>query len=944
MEYTPRDVERKWQERWAETGRYEADPDDTEATFVTVPYPYPSGGMHVGHARTYTVPDAYARYRRLQGDTVLFPLAWHVTGTPIVGAVNRLQEGEEAQLSTLRDTFGVPESELEDLETPMGFARYFIENHYKRNMRALGLSIDWRREFTTEDERYSKFITWQYNTLRERGLLERGLHPVKFCTNEENPVTTHDLLEGEEAEYQEYTLIKFETAEGFMPMATLRPETVRGVTNAYVHPDATYVRATVDGETWTISEDAAEKFRLQERDVEVHETLQGESLVGETVENPVTGEEVLILPATFVDPDNATGIVMSVPGHSPDDWVALEEVKADADALSRYGIDPDRVRDIEPKSIIDIEEYGEFPAKDAVEEYGIESQEDPALEEATQEVYNREFHAGRLKEMYGEYAGAIIEDVRDELREAFQARGAFDTMYEFSEEVVCRCGGDVEVAKQETWFLRYSDADWKAKARKAAAEMDAIPENTREQYFHTIDWLDEWPCIRNFGLGTKLPWDQDFVIEPLSDSTIYMAYYTIAHRIDDIPVEDLDDAFFDALFYGPDAVEDPDERALSLREEWQYWYPVDYRCSAHDLIQNHLTFYLFHHAELFEEPDWPQGITAMGMGLLEGEAMSSSKGHVVLPSEAIDRYGADTVRFFLLNSAEPWQDYDWRAEDVQGTHDQLARFWRRAQSVIDADTPVEPPELERIDRWLLSKLQGVIRDVTEAMEGFSTRHASQDAFYRMDEYLRWYRKRTDVDRPAATWVRQEVLRARLLLLSPVIPFMTNELHEQLTGIPAEDATWPEPDPELESEVIEVEERLIDEVHDDVRDIVEVTGTDPDRIQLFTAAPWKHRVFDEIVETGTDLGQVMGRLMQHESLRERGDAVNELADDLLEAVREREEEELASLQEVDEERVYERATGFLAREFDATVEVVPEADASAEKASQAKPFRPAILLE
>ncbi|MFB6095276.1 MAG: class I tRNA ligase family protein, partial [Halodesulfurarchaeum sp.] len=537
-------------------------------------------------------------------------------------------------------------------------------------------------------------------------------------------------------------------------------------------------------ETWTISEDAAEKFRLQERDVEVHETFQGESLVGETVENPVTQEEVLILPATFVDPDNATGIVMSVPGHSPDDWVALEEIKDEAPALEGYGIDPDRVRDIEPKSIIDIEEYGEFPAKDAVEEYGIESQEDPALEEATQEVYNREFHAGRLKKMYGEYAGTIVEEVRDELRESFQTRGAFDTMYEFSEEVICRCGGDVEVAKQETWFLRYSDEDWKAKARAAVEGMDAIPENTREQYYHTIDWLDEWPCIRNFGLGTKLPWDQDFVIEPLSDSTIYMAYYTIAHRIDDIPIEDLDDAFFDALFFGPDAVEDPDERALSLREEWQYWYPVDYRCSGHDLIQNHLTFYLFHHAELFDEPDWPQGITAMGMGLLEGEAMSSSKGHVVLPSEAIDRYGADTVRFFLLNSAEPWQDYDWRAEDVQGTHDQLARFWRRAQSVIDADTPVEPPELERIDRWLLSKLQGVIRDVTEAMEGFSTRHASQDAFYRMDEYLRWYRKRTDVDRPAATWVRQEVLRARLLLLSPVIPFMTNELHEQLTGIPA----------------------------------------------------------------------------------------------------------------------------------------------------------------
>ena len=944
MDYTPRDVERKWQERWAEEGRYHADPDDAEATFVTVPYPYPSGGMHIGHARTYTVPDVYARYRRLTGDTVLFPLAWHVTGTPIVGAVNRLQEGEADQLTTLRDTFGVPESELEDLETPMGFARYFIENHYKKNMRALGLSIDWRREFTTEDERYSKFITWQYETLRERGMLEKGLHPVKYCTREENPVTTHDLLEGEEAEFQEYTLIKFETEDGFAPMATLRPETVRGVTNAYVDPEATYVKAVVDGETWIISGDAVEKFRLQERDVAVEETFEGETLVGETVTNPVTDEAVLVLPATFVDPDNATGVVMSVPGHSPDDWVALEEIKETADDLTVYGIDPERVRAIEPKSIIEIDEYGEFPAQDAVEARGIESQDDPALEEATQEVYNKEFHSGRLKDIYGEYAGAVVEDVRDEMAAAYREQGAFDSMYEFSEEVVCRCGGDVEVSKQETWFLRYNDETWKAKARRIVEQMDAIPENTRDQYYHTIDWLNEWPCIRNFGLGTRLPWDDDFVIEPLSDSTIYMAYYTIAHRIGDIPVEDLDRDFFDALFFGPEAVEDPDERALDLREEWLYWYPVDYRCSGNDLIANHLTFYLFHHAELFEEPQWPQGITVMGMGLLEGEAMSSSKGHVVLPSEAIDRYGADTVRFFLLNSAEPWQDYDWRAEDVEGTHDQLARFWRRARKVIEAEAPAERPELRRIDRWLLSKLQGVVRDVTESMERFSTRHASQDAFYQLEEYLRWYRKRADQERPGAVWTRRQVLNARLRLLAPVVPFMTNELYEQLEGMPVEDASWPAVDPKLESEVIEVEEQLIESLHEDIRDIIDVTGRDPDHVRIFTAADWKYRVFDQVVEVGPDVGEVMGTVMQFDSLRDRGDAVNELVQTLIEDARERSDSELEIFRELSEEAVYERAVGFLAGEFEATIEVLPESTAEAAKASQAEPFRPAILLE
>ena len=228
MDYEPQAVESKWRKRWAREGRYEADPDDPDPTFITVPYPYPSGGMHLGHCRTYTVPDVYARYRRLQGDNVLFPIAWHVTGTPIIGAVERLKKGEEDQLSVLRDTYNVPEETLEDLETPMGYARYFIENHYKKGMKQLGLSIDWRREFTTEDDRYSKFITWQYETLKERGLLEKGLHPVNYCINEQQPVTTHDLLEGEDAEFQEFTLIRFRQGETVFPMATLRPETVRG--------------------------------------------------------------------------------------------------------------------------------------------------------------------------------------------------------------------------------------------------------------------------------------------------------------------------------------------------------------------------------------------------------------------------------------------------------------------------------------------------------------------------------------------------------------------------------------------------------------------------------------------------------------------------------------------------------------------------------------------
>ncbi|WP_227352919.1 leucine--tRNA ligase [Haladaptatus salinisoli] len=949
MDYDPREIESKWQSRWADEGRYEVDPSDEEATFVTVPYPYPSGGMHIGHARTYTVPDVWARYRRLRGDNVLFPIAWHVTGTPIVGAVERLKKREENQMRVLQDVYGISDEDLKEMETPMGYARHFIENSYKANMKSLGLSIDWRREFTTDDDRYSKFITWQYETLKERGLLEKGLHPVKYCTNEKNPVTTHDLAEGEEAEFQEYTLVKFGWSEDgrdvTVPMATLRPETVRGVTNAYIDPDADYVEADVDGERWLVSESAAGKLELQAHEVEVRDHFAGERLVGERVTNPVTGDDVLVLPAGFVDADNATGVVMSVPAHSPDDWVALQEAKADDERMERYGIDPAEVDAIEPKAIIDVEGYGEFPARDAVEERGIEDAADPALKEATQEVYNREFHGGTLRKMYGDYAGEVVEDVRDELKADFQRRGSFGSMHEFSEEVVCRCGGAVEVAEQETWFLRYNDPEWKEKAHDAVAGLDAIPENTREQYDHTVDWLNEWPCIRNYGLGTRLPWDPNFVIEPLSDSTIYMAYYTVAHRLADVPPEEMDGEFFDTLFFGSEAVDDPDETAMQLREEWDYWYPVDYRCSGNDLVSNHLTFFLFHHAELFEKPNWPQGITVMGMGLLEGEKMSSSKGHVVLPEEAIERYGADTVRFFLMNSAEPWQDYDWRSDQVESTQNQLRRFWNRAVDVIETDDGER--DLRRIDRWLLSKLQATVREATEAMDRFETRTASQAAFYGFEEHLKWYRKRTDASRPGARWTLREVLRTRLRLLAPFVPFMATELHERLTGDPIADAEWPEPNPEFESTATELEEELVAGLTEDVRDIVDVTDTDPETVRVYVAADWKGRVLSEVVESGPNVGAVMGEVMQDEELREKGDEVNQLVQKLAEDVRERPNEQVAALSEVDELAVYEESSDFFEREFDAEVEIYREGEDAydpADKARHATPLRPAVHLE
>ena len=170
----------------------------------------------------------------------------------------------------------------------------------------------------------------------------------------------------------------------------------------------------------------------------------------------------------------------------------------------------------------------------------------------------------------------------------------------------------------------------------------------------------------------------------------------------------------------------------------------------------------------------------------------------------------------------------------------------------------------------------------------------------------------------------------------------------MTGTPAEDAPWPEVDHEYESTVVEVEERQVERLTEDVHDIIDVTETDPETIRVYVAADWKNLVFDTVADVGTNVGQVMSQVMQHESLRERGNEVNQLVQDLVDVVRGLDDDAIEAMREMDEATVYEDATGFLRREFDADVEVYVEGSEDvydpADRAEKATPFRPAVHLE
>ena len=188
--------------------------------------------------------------------------------------------------------------------------------------------------------------------------------------------------------------------------------------------------------------------------------------------------------------------------------------------------------------------------------------------------------------------------------------GVADSMYDFSEPVVCRCMTQCIVKiLSDQWFLNYSDPQWKEMAHQAVAQMNIYPDSAKPWFNTVIDWLREWACARTTGFGTPLPWGKGWIIETLSDSTVYMAFYTINKHIkqNNIKPESLTPEVFDYIFLRQRQRRRTLQKQLastqscldSMRSEFLYWYPLDFRNSAKELVPNHLSFCIFHHAALF---------------------------------------------------------------------------------------------------------------------------------------------------------------------------------------------------------------------------------------------------------------------------------------------------------------------------------------------------------
>jgi len=955
-------IDKKWQKKWSENNDHEIDSNNKEKKFITVAYPYPNSPQHIGHGRTYTIADVHSRYLRMKGFNVLFPMGFHYTGTPILGMAKRVEANDAELIEAFKTLYKVPEDKIKEFVEPVKIADYFHEE-IKSGMIEMGYSIDWRREFTTIDPAYQKFIEWQFRNLKEKNLIVQGSHPVGWCPKDQNPVSQHDTLGDVEPDFTEYIVIKFDLNGVKIPVATLRPETLFGVTNIWINPQVMYQKIKVNDEIWITSPECARKLEFLEKKIEVIEDVMGSDFVGQSVKAPHSSDSVLILPASFVKSDNGTGIVMSVPAHAPFDYQALLDSKSGKNKSINNDL-LKNIQNIEPISMINTKGLGNIPAKDIVEKMGISHQDDPKLEEATKEIYSKEFYDGILANNTKQFAGKKISEAKDEVKEWITKIGSADILLELTNSPVkCRCGTECVVKLlSNQWFLDYSDKDWKQKAHRCFEGMNILPNEIRSEFDKVLDWLRERACARQHGLGTKVPWDKEWLVESLADSVIYMAFYIISKYVNkkEINGNDLTDEFFDYVFYGKkdsgeiaNKINITKEKLKEIRNEFLYFYPVDSRHSGRDLVPNHLTFFVLNHVALFPEENWPQEIVVNGSVLMAGKKMSKSMGNIIPLRDAVRKHGADPIRLTILISAELLQDADFNVEAINGIKNKLESMYENSTKT----KAEEIPELEPEDKWILGMLQNLALNVSQSMDKIRLREALHHILYDFDSKLQWYLKRTkSKQRTNISGILHKILSSRVLMLSPFAPHIAEEIWEKLGNSElASKSAWPSSiGIEIDSKSIQTE-TLLKSIIEDINNILKVTKISPKKITIYTAEQWKSKAYNSILKNvldgQTNIGTIIKSLIANketEQIKKDPDFVKKTLNDILSEPVELRKGRM-NIDQIDEKQIISSELSSLVKnDYDVELSVFSESDSEKydpkNKAKAARPFKPAILIE
>jgi len=392
------------------------------------------------------------------------------------------------------------------------------------------------------------------------------------------------------------------------------------------------------------------------------------------------------------------------------------------------------------------------------------SKEADKLKRAKDEVYLKGFYEGVM--IIGECKGMKVCDAKPIIRQKMLDNGTALPYFEPESTVMSRSGDECIVALTDQWYLPYGEPEWQKKVSDHihSNQFNSYNDKIMEKFDFVLGWLTEWACTRQFGLGTKLPWDDNWVIESLSDSTIYMAYYTIAHYFHNdltnldgtnsspkgIKPEDLTDDIFSYIFLQKDlppttTSKIPLELLTSMRQEFEYWYPFDLRVSAKDLIQNHLTMSLYHHIEIWKDNPkmWPGGIYCNGHIMVDAEKMAKSKGNFLMLLECIEEFSADATRFALADAGDSMEDanFDRSVANQAISSMYVEEEWVRSVIADSSAGTLRKGDLMFMDKALLNEVNYLIEETFIDFSKMCYRDGLQHCWYEMiiarDFYRDW---------------------------------------------------------------------------------------------------------------------------------------------------------------------------------------------------------------
>lgn len=791
-----REIELKWQKIWQDQKIFNPNVDKTkEKFFITVAYPYANSAMHIGHGRTFTMADVLARYNRVLGKNVLYPMGFHISGTPVLAVSQAIAKGDEKQIKMTRDAISDYISDkksqdklIQSFSDPQKIAEFF-SGKIEETFNTIGLSIDWTRQFSTGDEIYKKFIEWQYSKLYNLGILVRGKYPILYSVLDENAVGEDDIKDADvdKVTIQEmtYILFKLEKTDEYLVVCTLRPDALFGTTNLWVSSKMNLIKVQVGNKIWIVAKDAINKIKYQFDDVKVISDVKSSDYIGKNVVVPIVNRKVIVADASFLDKNHGTGLAYSSPAGSPQDFISLVEAK-------KEGRLPKNLEVINTVESIDkngnkILYKGSCPAEDKILKFGVKSSLDvEKLEDAKLELYKEEHYSGRLNSNAGEFNLVYIKHAKEKVKAKLEDLGLGGTFLETSRRAVTRTNDNVIVANLDgQWFLNYKEDKIKQKAYDFMKTTVYLPEKLKETQMGYLKWVEMRPCARKRGIGTNLPYDKSWIIEPLSDSTIYQMLYLIEHILVQEKIKPLQLSFelFDYLYLGKG---DVNKISIStkintkliekMRAEVVYWEGLDVRYTNHGHMSNHLSFLIYHYALIFPEKNWPKNITIGGYLIKDGAKISKSKGNGIPLMRMKDTYGVDMYRLYVAIAANYDVEMDFKDEDIF----QLEKKFNKFKDLIEKSLNRKVRKYDSFsvtNKWLISKFYSYVENYFNMMENMRLREAYVGIFYEFLNDISYHERRTSLDETLD--VIRFIAEDYLILMTPAVPHITEEFYKRL---------------------------------------------------------------------------------------------------------------------------------------------------------------------